>query len=151
MAEERRYLKMTIKNGSADGGVSTRKAIVIGVAFFWSTLPIAAADTEMTQEYSICLEKSNGVTVEMINCILAETIRQDARLNENYKRLISKLVTERKSTLIEAQRNWIKFRDTNCGFYADPEGGSAARLASNECILNATAQRAKELRLLNIN
>jgi hypothetical protein len=29
---------MTIKNGSADAGVSTRKAIVIGVAFFWSTL-----------------------------------------------------------------------------------------------------------------
>ena len=74
-----------------------------------------------------------------------------AAIRENYKRLISKLVTERKNTLIEAQRNWIKFRDTNCGFYADPEGGSAARLAANECILNATAQRAKELRLLNIN
>jgi uncharacterized protein YecT (DUF1311 family) len=118
---------------------------------FWSTLPIAAADTGMTQEYSTCLEKSNGVTIEMINCILAETIRQDARLNENYKRLISKLTTERKNALIEAQRNWIKFRDTNCGFYADLEGGSAARLAANECILNATAQRAKELRLLNIN
>ena len=142
---------MTIKNGSADGGLSTRKAIVICVAFFWSTLPIAAADTEMTQEYSTCLEKSNGVTVEMINCTLAETIRQDALLNENYKRLISKLTTERKNALIEAQRNWIKFRDTNCGFYADPEGGSAARLAAHECILNATAQRAKELRLLNIN
>ena len=142
---------MTIKNGSADGGVSTRKAIVICVAFFWSTIPIAAADTEMTQEYSTCLEKSNGVTVEMINCTLAETIRQDALLNENYKRLISKLTTERKNALIEAQRNWIKFRDTNCGFYADPEGGSAARLAAHECILNATAQRAKELRLLNIN
>ena len=142
---------MTIKNGSADGGVSTRKAIVIWVAFFWSTLPIAAADTEMTQEYSTCLEKSNGVTVEMINCTLAETIRQDALLNENYKRLISKLTTERKNALIEAQRNWIKFRDTNCGFYADPEGGSAARLAAHECILNATAQRAKELGLLNIN
>src|SRR5437588_8238115 len=104
----------------------TRKVTAIGLAFFLSTPLVAAADTEMTQEYSTCLEKSNGVTVEMINCILAETIRQDARLNENYKRLSSKLVTKRKNTLIEAQRNWIKFRDTNCGFYADPEGGSAA-------------------------
>ena len=84
----------------------------------------------------------------MINCILAETVRQDARLNENYKNLLSKLAAERKSALIEAQRAWIKFRDTNCGFYADPEGGSAARMAANECILNATAQRATELRLL---
>ena len=42
-----------------------------------------AADREMTQEYATCLGKSNGVTIEMINCILAETRRQDARLNEN--------------------------------------------------------------------
>jgi uncharacterized protein YecT (DUF1311 family) len=107
-----------------------------------------AADREMTQEYSTCLGKSNGVTIEMINCILAETVRQDARLNENYKKLISKLPTERKTALVEAQRAWIKFRDANCGFYADPEGGSAARMTANECFLNATADRAKELRLL---
>jgi uncharacterized protein YecT (DUF1311 family) len=50
--------------------------------------------------------------------------------------------------LVEAQRAWIKFRDANCGFYADPEGGSAARVTANECFLNATADRAKELRLL---
>jgi uncharacterized protein YecT (DUF1311 family) len=60
----------------------------------------------MTQEYSTCLGKSNGVTIEIINCILAETRRQDARLNENYKRLISKLPTERKNALVEAQRAW---------------------------------------------
>ena len=53
-----------------------------------------AADREMTQEYSTCLGKSNGVTIEMINCILAETMRQDARLNENYKKLISKCPSE---------------------------------------------------------
>jgi uncharacterized protein YecT (DUF1311 family) len=75
-------------------------------------------------------------------------MRQDARLNENYKKLISKLPTERKNALVEAQRAWIKFRDANCGFYADPEGGSAARMTANECFLNATADRAKELRLL---
>ena len=124
------------------------KAIAIEVTFFLSTLPIAAADREMTQEYSTCLEQSNGVSAEMINCILAETVRQDARLNKNYKNLLSKLAAERKSALIEAQRAWIKFRDTNCGFYANPEGGSTARMAANECILNATAQRATELRLL---
>jgi uncharacterized protein YecT (DUF1311 family) len=125
------------------------KALVIGVASFFGTpLAAGAADREMTQEYLTCLEKSNGVTVEMINCILAETRRQDARLNENYKRLLSKLATERKNSLVEAQRAWIRFRDANCGFYADPEGGSAARVAANECFLNSTADRAKELQLL---
>ena len=126
----------------------TRKVMVIGLTFFLSTPLVAAADREMTQEYVTCLEKSNGVTAGMINCILAETRRQDARLNENYKRLISKLATEQKSALVEAQRPWIKFRDANCGFYADPEGGSAARVTAHECFLNATVDRAKELRLL---
>ena len=87
------------------------KAILIGVTFFVSTLPIAAVENEMSQEYSTCLEQSNGVTAEMINCILAETVRQDARLNTNYRNLLSKLTAERKSALIEAQRAWIRFRD----------------------------------------
>jgi uncharacterized protein YecT (DUF1311 family) len=130
------------------GRLRMTAVVVVGLALFLSRPPVAAADREMTQEYSTCIAQSNGVTVEMINCILAETGRQDARLNENYKRLLSKLGTERKNTLIEAQRAWIKFRDANCGFYADPEGGSAARMAANECFLNATVDRAKELQLL---
>jgi uncharacterized protein YecT (DUF1311 family) len=120
----------------------------ISLALLLGARLAASADREMTKEHSDCLEKANGVTAEMINCMLAETIRQDARLNENYKKLLSKLATERKTALIEAQRAWIRFRDANCGFYANPEGGSAARMAANECILNATADRAKELQLL---
>jgi uncharacterized protein YecT (DUF1311 family) len=130
------------------GRLRMTAVVVVGLALFLSSPPVAAADREMTQEYSTCIAQSNGVTVEMINCILAETGRQDARLNENYRRLLSKQRTERKNTLIEAQRAWIKFRDANCGFYGDPEGGSAARMAANECFLNATADRAKELQLL---
>src|SRR5438093_3765592 len=136
---------LKFKSDVAKRRLWTRKVTAIGLAFFLSTPLVAAADREMTQEYSTCLEKSNGVTIEMI---LAETIRQDARLNENYKRLISTLAIERKNALVEAQRAWIRFRDANCGFYADPEGGSAARVTANECFLNATADRAKELRLL---
>ena len=30
--------------------------------------------------------------------------------------------------LLEAQRAWIKFRDTNCDFYYDPDGGTMARV-----------------------
>src|SRR6516165_1782800 len=143
-----RLSKLTImpkfKSDVAKRRLWTTKVTAIGLAFFLSPPPVAAADREMTQEYSTCLEKSNGVTIEMINCILAETRRQDARLNENYKRLISKLATERKNALVEAQRAWIRFLDANCGFYADPEGGSAARVTAHECFLNA---QASDLRL----
>ena len=117
-------------------------------AAFLVTTPAAAIDRELTEEFSKCLNQANGVTSEMINCMLAEMTRQDAQLNEQYKKLMSKLSAERSKALIEAQRAWIRFRDANCGFYNDPQGGSAARLASHECFLNAIADRAKELKLL---
>ena len=74
-----------------------------------------------------------------------ELARQDALLNQNYKTLMSKLSAKRKKMLLKAQRAWIKFRDANCGFYSDPEGGTAAVLGANDCFLQATANRAKEL------
>jgi uncharacterized protein YecT (DUF1311 family) len=120
--------------------------IVFGLLL--NTPPLAAADGEMTQEYLTCMDKSNGNTAEMTDCISAETARQDARLHENYKRLMSKLSAKRKNTLQAAQGAWVKFRDANCSFYSDPEGGTAALLDGRDCFLQATANRAKELRNL---
>jgi uncharacterized protein YecT (DUF1311 family) len=68
---------------------------------------LAAADSELSQTYSACMDKSKGVTSEMLDCISAEFTRQDDRLNENYKRLMSKLSGKRKEGLLEAQRAWI--------------------------------------------
>jgi uncharacterized protein YecT (DUF1311 family) len=123
--------------------------VVLGVAYFLGT-SIAAAENnrELSQEYLTCLDKANGVTFSMIDCIVAETSRQDNQLNDNYKRLISKISPKRKEALLSAQRAWIRFRDANCNFYGDPEGGTSARLSADECLLNATADRAQELKLL---
>jgi uncharacterized protein YecT (DUF1311 family) len=126
----------------------TKQCMLIAFGFLLNAPTLAAADSEMSQAYLACIDKSNGVTSKMLDCISAEFTRQDARLNENYKRLMSKLSATRKEGLLEAQRAWIKFRDTNCSFYYDPDGGSAAHLASNECTLNATADRATELKNL---
>jgi Lysozyme inhibitor LprI len=43
----------------------------------------------------------------------------------------SSLAARQKKALLEAHRAWIKFRDTNCRFYYNPEGGSSARVAMN--------------------
>jgi len=91
------------------------------------------------------MDKSNGVTVDMMDCIGAETTKQDARLNKAYKEVMAELEPARKKSLQAAQRAWLKFRDANCGFYADPEGGSLAAIEGNSCFMTATASRAKEL------
>ena len=126
----------------------TMKCMLIAFGLLFNAPALAAADSELSQTYSACMDKSKGVTSEMLDCISAEFTRQDDRLNENYKRLMAKLSGKRKEGLLEAQRAWIKFRDTNCSFYYDPDGGSAAHLAGSDCMLNATADRATELKNL---
>lgn len=108
----------------------------------------AAAAELMTKQYGSCLDRAGGVTAAMHECIGSETKVQDVKLNANYKALVSKLSTERKNELLEAQRAWIKFRDANCKFYADPDGGSMAGILASDCYLQATAERAKELESL---
>ncbi len=107
---------------------------------------VHAADEDLfTGRFEACIEQSGGVTVEMLNCIGEETRTQDARLNGAYKALRSQLTPARKQELLAAQRIWIQYRDANCSFYAGPDGGTSATVAANYCVLQETAERAKEL------
>ncbi|MGE0083623.1 MAG: lysozyme inhibitor LprI family protein [Desulfococcaceae bacterium] len=84
-------------------------------------------------------------SLDMIECFAAETEKQDARLNKVYRELMKALSPERKKQLQEAQRAWIKFRDANHSFCANPDGGSTATVNSNNYFMSATAARAKEI------
>ena len=126
------------------------KTLVFFCAAFAFTIagaaPAASAhDTGLSKPHAACMDKSGGTTMGMIECITAETQRQDARLNKAYKALMAGLAPPRKAQLQEAQRAWLKYRDANCGFYADPEGGSLARVNANDCVMTTTADRAREL------
>ena len=119
---------------------------------FFAALAIAAAshavsahEITLSKQHTACMDKSGDTTMGMIECITAETQRQDARLNQAYKAVMAELLLERKKQLLEAQRAWIKFRDANCSFYIDPDGGTLARVNANNCMLTNTAARAHEL------
>ena len=116
-----------------------------------TTMPLAvhAQEINLTKQFSVCMDKADGVTQNMVECIDAEIKRQDARLNKAYKALVADLNPERKKQLLEAQRAWLKFRDTNCAFYYDPEGGTIARVQAVDCMMTMTASRAKELENFN--
>jgi uncharacterized protein YecT (DUF1311 family) len=111
-------------------------------------LACAQAEERTSKSYAACLDQAGGATFAMQDCIREELERQDRRLNETYKALIDSLPEKRQAQLRDAQRKWIAFRDANCEFYYDPQGGSAAGLASNECVLTLTAERAHELETL---
>ena len=108
----------------------------------------AAQDVGLTKQFSGCMDKSNGVTSNMIDCLVAESNRQGARVNKAYKELMDQVSPQRKKQLEIAQGAWITYRDENCKFYYDPEGGTIATVNANDCFMSATAARAKELETL---
>jgi uncharacterized protein YecT (DUF1311 family) len=119
---------------------------------FFAALAIAAAplaasahETGLSKPYAACMDKSGGVTMGMIECITAEHQRQDLLLNKAYKALMAGLPAPRKAQLQQAQRAWLNYRDANCAFYDDPGGGTLARVNANDCMMTATAERAREL------
>jgi len=121
------------------------KVMIICLAVLWNGQLLAETDEGLSKEHSDCIDKSGGVTADMLQCEGEELDRQDARLNDAYKKLMSKLSPDRKKALLKAQRAWIKFREANCDYWYDPQGGTAARLNASGCLLTTTAARAKEL------
>jgi uncharacterized protein YecT (DUF1311 family) len=125
--------------------VTARISVVTGLVLFWFSQIAFAGDVGLSKQFSTCMDKSGGITAEMLNCIGAETKRQDARLNKAYKEVMAHLSPERKKQLLAAQRAWITFRDANSSFYADPEGGTMATVNASDNFMSATASRAMEL------
>lgn len=122
-----------------------KKSLVLGMVPGCLAQISFADEVELSQQFSSCMDRSGGVTVEMLDCIGAETQRQDIPLNQAYRDVMASLTPERKKQLQEAQRAWIRYRDANCDFYADPDGGTMAAVSSNDCFMSTTASRAKEL------
>ena len=121
------------------------KTLSITLLMACAPYAVSAQDAGLSQQHAACMDKSGGTTMDMIECITAETQRQDTRLNKAYKGAMAELSPARKKQLLEAQRAWLKFRDANCVFYNDPDGGTLARVNANDCMMTATAARAGEL------
>lgn len=121
---------------------------LLAISLLTAACAVAAAESPYSNRYAACIDESAGVTATMIECIGAEVKTQDGRLNIAYRKLAAVLTSERKQQLVAAQRLWIQYRDANCAFYADPDGGSMARINANDCVLRETAERAVELESL---
>jgi len=112
----------------------------------WPFASFAYDPKNFSEKFQTCMDKANGVTMSMHECIGAEIAVQDKRLNDNYKEYLKYLTPERKTQLVELQKLWIKYRDMKCKFFYDPEGGTLAGILGHSCLLDMTAERADELK-----
>lgn len=107
--------------------------------------PAMASGPAYSPAFESCMGASGGVTLAMIDCIGEEFTAQDRRLNTVYQQALAALPAPRRAAFARAQRAWVAFKEAECDFVLDPDGGSLARIAANDCMLRMTATRADEL------
>src|SRR5262245_32764615 len=67
-----------------------------------ATAERAETDDHLSKEYSVCIDKAvEGAWSDMFACNGEELDRQDARLNNAYKKLMSKLTRLRKKEFVK--------------------------------------------------
>ncbi len=124
------------------------RKIVAALSFLLSisVLPVyGATEPNKNVTFNACIDKSGGVTSDMLNCISAEYGRVDKQLNASYKRLMAVLSPDLKKRLQETQRLWLKYTEANCDFYMRQGDGTSATLNASSCALEARSKRAAEL------
>jgi uncharacterized protein YecT (DUF1311 family) len=75
--------------------------------------------------------------------------KADAELNAVYKEIIKDASEKQKKLLVQAQKDWIKFRDSKCAYEASIyEGGSMQPMVRYSCLEETTKARTEDLRLI---
>jgi uncharacterized protein YecT (DUF1311 family) len=121
------------------------KYLTLGICVL-ATIPAFAQtqsqiEKRYTQTYSDCMDTSEGITSNMMDCIGAEIEVQDGRLNQAYVMVMRPLPKPRKDTLRGLQRTWIKQRDAKCQRAIRGNDGTEANLIYAGCILDETIKR----------
>ena len=91
-----------------------------------------------------------ATTQGIVECLDGQTGDWDDALNAAYKAAIAEMDGDRAKSFRGVQRQWVQFRDENCGWYADGPG-SIARIEASQCLHDMTKQRAQELQALGPN
>ncbi len=98
---------------------------------------------------SACLGKpGNNTTVGMCDCISTAIGQWDKKLNTTYKALQAKVDTAAKSKLVEAQREWVKYKEKEIALIDATIGkldGTMWQPVRLERILGITKTRTLEL------
>ena len=110
--------------------------------------PMLTSEPKYSQTYKSCMKASGGITLTMWDCLKKESDRWKARMVRAYGAVTGKLGPKQKKNLITAQQAWLRYRQTNCAYYASETGGTIDRITSNTCWLELTSHRAMEMERL---
>ena len=83
----------------------------------------------------------------MNQCAADAYAQADKLLNQTYKDVMAKLEPVRQEALKQAQRDWIKYRDSHCkSEAASVQGGTLYGAIMNGCLAEVTKDRTEKLK-----
>ncbi len=85
---------------------------------------------------------------EVADCAEDQANAWDKSLNAEYKAALGRVTGDQRLLLVKAQRLWVQYRDANCAVEF-AHGGTVSRYLGEQCVLNMTQDRAKELHSLH--
>ena len=111
------------RNQWNERALTTLKTLLLGTFF---ALPNSVLADNCDQD--------NLTGFDSVYCFSKVYLGEDTRLNDNYTTLRNLLDGNQRSVLLNAQRNWIAYRDRTCM--------SAPTTVNVDCALNTTRTRA---------
>ena len=118
------------------------------------TIPAMYAQADLVSnispEFSKCQAKFDTNVyheADWIACNEAELARLDPKLNDVYKQVLKAMPPEEKKTMTQAQRDWLKFRESTCKLWAVQNLRSPlGQHGYTTCMVEMTDKRISDLR-----
>ncbi|WP_439882454.1 lysozyme inhibitor LprI family protein [Pontibacter sp. MBLB2868] len=135
--------------------MNLKSIFLLGALLFFCSLANAQQKEKINpidKQLKACLDtKENQTTAGMCDCTYEALDKWDKQLNVVYKALSSKLNTTAKTKLVEAQRQWVKFKEKEVELIDATYGsadGTMWRIVRASKVLQLTKERAVELESL---
>jgi uncharacterized protein YecT (DUF1311 family) len=113
-----------------------------------------AIDTELSQEFSKCMDKAidHGfmITTERMKCLNAELKVKEKLLDQNYMDKFLKATPEQKRLLSQSQKKWVSYRNAWCLVEKSSPAAPGWRLNELFCLIDLTSGRTKNLKQLHL-
>ena len=123
-----------------------KKSIIL---FLFLINIFSLAQNTIDQDLEKCLSQRNS-TAGQVSCVSSARDSWDKELNKSYSSLSQKLTKSGKKELMEAQRSWISFRDSEFKlidkYYFDIKKGTLFYLIAENKKLEVVKERALQIK-----
>jgi uncharacterized protein YecT (DUF1311 family) len=106
------------------------------------TVETPASEARLSHPFKQCRDRDYAFNQAHLRCIGPEWARQDERLNETYRVVMSRLASRERAKLRNLQRAWIRRHEATCARVSGvPYTGTDGDVFEASCLLHEVIKR----------